>query len=149
MLFKGRKPYYAKVGRRGGISKQKWMWFMGFYECTFIVRQDVSIQEANRVADRFANMVVSGGGQVVKKEYWGLRTLAYEIKKNKKGHYVMLGIKAEPAIVKELERTLKINEDIIKYLTVKCDTLDDKPSFMMQNPQSYDEESYASRDMQY
>jgi small subunit ribosomal protein S6 len=107
---------------------------MAFYECTLIMRQDIAAQDVHKTADRFAEMVKNLGGEVLKREYWGLRTLAYIVRKNKKGHYLMFGINAENPVVKELERNFKINEDVIKYLTIKTDKIDDAPSYMMQAP---------------
>lgn len=104
------------------------------YESTFILRQDISAHDVHKVADKFVEILNKSGGELVKKEYWGLRNLAYHIKKNKKGHYVMLGISAASSAVKELERNYKINEDVIKFLTIKVDQLDESPSHMMQAP---------------
>lgn len=107
---------------------------MAFYECTFIMRQDIAAQDVHKLADRFVDMVKNLGGEVLKREYWGLRTLAYIVKKNKKGHYIMLGLNAADSVVKELERNFKINEDVIKYLTIRVDKIDEAPSYMMQAP---------------
>lgn len=107
---------------------------MALYETTFILRQDIPAHEAHKIGDKFADMVANLGGEVKKREYWGLRTLAYIIKKNKKGHYIMLGVSAEDSVVKELERNFKINEDVIKYLSIKVEEIDDAPSHMMQAP---------------
>lgn len=108
------------------------------YESTFILRQDISAHDVHKVADKFIETVSQAGGELIKKEYWGLRNLAYYIKKNKKGHYVMLGLSSSPAAIKELERNFKINEDVIKFLTIKVDKLDEAPSHMMQAPSDLD-----------
>lgn len=107
---------------------------MAFYECTFIARQDIPAQDVHKLADRFMETLSGLGAKIIKKEYWGLRSLAYVIKKNKKGHYVMLGVQAAAEAVKEFERTCKINEDILKYLVVRVDKIDEAPSAMMQAP---------------
>jgi len=107
---------------------------MAFYECTFIARQDIPAQDVHKLSDRFIEILSSNGAKIIKKEYWGLRSLAYIIKKNKKGHYIMLGIEAEPKAIAEFERNCKINEDILKYLTIKVAKIDDSPSVMMQAP---------------
>ena len=101
------------------------------YENTFIVRQDVPAQDVHKKIDYFTKLVEETGGEVVKKEYWGLRSLSYVINKNKKGHYVMLGIKCNANSITELERKLKINEDVLRYLTVKVDAISQEPSPMM------------------
>ena len=107
---------------------------MSLYESVFIMRQDVSSQDINAITKAFVTIVEEMGGVLVKKEYWGLRTLAYVIKKNKRGHYMMLGFKAEHDAMKELERHYKMNEDIIKFVTFRVDKIDDGPSPMMQAP---------------
>ncbi len=107
---------------------------MAFYECTFIARQDISSQDVHKLTDKFIDIFKEFGGALVKKEYWGLRTLSYIIKKNKKGHYIMLGVDSPSEAVKEFERNCKINEDILKFLSIRVDKLDDSPSLMMQAP---------------
>lgn len=104
------------------------------YECIFIARQDIPAQDVHKLSDKFSEIFTNAGGKIIKKEYWGLRTLAYEIKKNKKGHYIMLCVEVGNDAVKEFERHCKINEDVIKYLSLKVKSLDDKPSMMMQAP---------------
>ena len=106
---------------------------MAFYECTFVARADLSRNDVQKLTDSFAKIVTDLKGTVVKNEYWGLRTLAYKINKMSKGHYVMLGLDAAPATLKELERNLGINEDIIRHLTVRVEAMDATPSVMMQS----------------
>lgn len=105
---------------------------MPLYESTFVVRQDVSRADVTKHIEAFSGIVASNGGKVVKSEYWGLRNLAYRIKKNRKGHYVMLALDAPYEAVKELERNLGIHEDIIRVLTVRVDAIEEGPSVMMQ-----------------
>ena len=105
---------------------------MALYENVFIARQDVPTTQVEALTNQFAELVTGLGGTVSKKEYWGLRSLTYRIKKNRKGHYTLLNIDAPPAAVKELERTMSINEDIIRYLTVRVDALEEGPSAVMQ-----------------
>ena len=104
---------------------------MALYENVFIARQDVPTTQVEALTTQFAELVTSLGGTVSKKEYWGLRSLTYRIKKNRKGHYTLLNIDAPSAAVKELERTMSINEDIIRYMTVRVDELEEGPSAMM------------------
>ena len=94
---------------------------MALYEHLLIARQDISAQAVDALATHLKTIVESNGGNVEKQEYWGLRGLAYRIKKNRKGHYVLLNINAPAGAVVELERQLKINEDVLRYLTVKVD----------------------------
>jgi small subunit ribosomal protein S6 len=105
---------------------------MALYENVFIARQDVPTTQVETLTTQFAELVTGLGGTVSKKEYWGLRSLTYRIKKNRKGHYTLLNIDAPPAAVKELERTMSINEDIIRFMTVRVDELEEGPSAIMQ-----------------
>src|SRR3954470_13786405 len=105
---------------------------MALYENVFIARQDVPATQVETLTNQFAELVAAQGGTVSKKEYWGLRSLTFRIKKNRKGHYTLLNIDAPAAAVKELERTMSINEDIIRYLTVRVDKLEEGPSAVMQ-----------------
>jgi len=114
---------------------------MPLYESTFVTRQDVSRQDVTKLVDTFTDIVTQNGGKVVKHEYWGLRNLAYRIKKNRKGHYVMLAIDASHAAVKELERNIHLHEDVIRSLTVHVDSIEEGPSAMMQKPGRDDEVS--------
>src|SRR6476620_11301596 len=97
---------------------------MALYEHLLIARQDISAQQVDALATHLKTIVEGEGGKVEKQEYWGLRGLAYRIKKNRKGHYVLLNINAPSKAVIELERQLKINEDVLRYLTVKVDQFD-------------------------
>ena len=101
---------------------------MALYEHLLIARQDISAQQVDALATHLKTIVEGEGGKVEKQEYWGLRGLAYRIKKNRKGHYVLLNINAPSNAVTELERQLKINEDVLRYLTVKVDAFDTSPS---------------------
>jgi small subunit ribosomal protein S6 len=97
---------------------------MAFYEHVVIARQDISPQQAEALNDQLQTLITEGGGTVAKIEYWGLRNLTYRIKKNRKGHYSLLAIDAPSAAVKEMERQLSLNEDVLRYLTVRVDELD-------------------------
>ena len=106
---------------------------MPFYENVFIARQDISAAQVEALADTFTGIVAAQGGQVTKREYWGLRNLAYRIKKNRKGHYVLFNLDAPPPAVNELERNMRINEDVLRYITVRVEALEEGPSAVMQN----------------
>jgi len=97
---------------------------MPFYEHVFIARQDVSAQQVEGLTEAFSAIITEHGGKVAKTEYWGLRNLTYRVKKNRKGHYSLLAIDAPPAAVKEMERQLSINEDVLRTLTVRVEELD-------------------------
>jgi small subunit ribosomal protein S6 len=105
---------------------------MPFYENVFISRQDISTSQVEALAEQFATVIKDLGGEVTKREYWGLRNLAFRIRKNRKGHYVMMNISAPPAAITEMERTMRINEDVLRHLTVRVEALEEGPSIMMQ-----------------
>ena len=117
---------------------------MSLYESIFIARQDISGAQVEALADTLTQLVTDNGGEVKKREYWGLRNLAYRMRKNRKGHYVLLNIDAPPAAIAELERTMRINEDVIRYLTIRVDTLDEGPSVIMQSRGSRDDRQRRS-----
>lgn len=106
---------------------------MALYECVLIARQDISAAQAEALAEQFAQIIRDNGGQVTKTEHWGLKTLTYKIKKNRKGHYVLFNLDAPAAAVLEMERNMSINEDVLRYMTVRVDALDANPSAMMQS----------------
>ena len=112
---------------------------MAFYENVFIARQDISTAAAEALADHFAGVITGNGGTVPKKENWGLRNLTYKIKKNRKGHYVLLNIDGPWQAVQEMERQMRINEDILRFLTVKVEELDPNPSAVLQSRSSRDD----------
>jgi small subunit ribosomal protein S6 len=97
---------------------------MALYEHIVIARQDISPQQAEALNDQLKHMIEDQGGHVAKIEYWGLRNLTYRIKKNRKGHYSLLALDAPSAAVKEMERQLSLNEDVLRYLTVRVEELD-------------------------
>ena len=104
---------------------------MALYEHVFLARQDLAQAQVDTLAENASKIVTDHGGRVVKTENWGLRSLAYRIAKNRKAHYVMLEIDAPAGVVAELERQTQINEDIIRYMTVKVDALEEGPTVMM------------------
>ena len=106
---------------------------MPLYENVFIARQDISAAQVDAIADQFTALVAEHGGQVTKREYWGLRNISYRIKKNRKGHYMLFNLDAPPAAVNELERNMRINEDVLRYLTVRVEEHEAGPSVVMQN----------------
>ncbi len=112
---------------------------MTYYENVFIARQDISQPQAEALGEAFAKVVSDLGGKVTKREYWGLRNLAFRIKKNRKGHYILLNIDAPPAAVHEMERQMRINEDVVRHLTVRVEALEEEPSAMMRARDQRDE----------
>ena len=105
---------------------------MPLYEHVFLARQDISSQQVEAIVDTFKGVIENNGGKVEKVEGWGLKTLAYRIKKNRKAHFTLLNLDAPPAAVKEMERQMGINEDILRFMTIKVEALDPEPSAMVQ-----------------
>ena len=97
---------------------------MAYYEHVLIARQDISPQQAEQLNEDLKALIESHGGHIAKIEYWGLRNLSYRIKKNRKGHYSLLAIDAPSDAVKEMERQLSINEDVLRTLTLRVEQLD-------------------------
>jgi small subunit ribosomal protein S6 len=97
---------------------------MPLYECVFIARQEIAQTQVDALSDQFAKIITDANGKVEKRESWGLRTLTYRIRKNRKGHYMLFNIDAPAAAVAEMERNMRLSEDVLRYLTVKVETLD-------------------------
>ena len=125
---------------------------MPLYENVFIARQDISGAQVDALADQFTQLITEQGGEVKKRESWGLRNLAYRMNKNRKGHYVLFNIDAPAPAIAELERTMRINEDVLRYLTIRVDELEEGPSAVMLNrgsredrPRRSDRDRYEDR----
>jgi len=104
---------------------------VAFYESVYIARPDISAAQVEALTQRLTEIIEAGGGRVTKNEYWGLKNLAYRIKKNRKGHYSLLNIDGPSETVGEYERNMRLSEDVLRYLTVRVDELDENPSIMM------------------
>ncbi len=111
---------------------------MAFYEHVFLTRQDVSGQRADELVEQFKGIIEAGGGSVGKTEYWGLKTLAYRINKNRKAHFSLMNLDAPHEAVAEMERQMRINEDVLRYMTVRVDELEEEPSVQMQKKERDD-----------
>ena len=106
---------------------------MALYESVIIGRQDLTNSQFEALIDEFISVIKSHDGEIKKTEYWGIRNLAYKINKNRKAHYYMLNISSSPEAISEYERLLGLHEDIIRFLTVKIDKVDENPSLLMNN----------------
>ena len=115
---------------------------MPYYESVYIARPDITAAQVEALTESMSAIITDGGGKVTQTEYWGLKTLAYRIKKNRKGHYTMMALDAPPMAVKEFERNLRLNEDVLRLMTIRVEELDDEPSVMMKNKNSRDERSH-------
>jgi small subunit ribosomal protein S6 len=106
---------------------------MSLYEHVFISRQDLSTSQAEGLIEHFSTILSENGGKVLSQEYWGLKTMAYKINKNRKGHYVLLKSDSPPEAVEEMERLMRLHEDIMRVMTIKVKIHEDGPSAVMQS----------------
>lgn len=113
---------------------------MPLYETVFIARQDVSTKQVDDMAKAFGKIVNDNGGSLKKTESWGLRNLAYRIKKNRKGHYTLMHFDAPPAAIAEMERNIRLNEDVLRHLTVRLEKLPEGPSPILRQSDDGDDD---------
>ena len=106
---------------------------MAFYETVFVARQDLSAAQVEALAANLTEIITQGKGVIAKTEFCGLRSLAYSIKKNRKGHYVMFGVDASPEAMTELQRQFRLSEDVIRSMTIQVSNIDKVPSIMMKS----------------
>ncbi len=104
---------------------------MGLYEHTFLVRQDATPAQVEALVEQFKGVIATGGGKIDKVESWGIKSLTYRIKKNRKAHFAFMNIEAPPAAVAEMERQMSLSEDVIRYMTISVEALEEAPSAMM------------------
>lgn len=104
---------------------------MPYYENVFIARQDISSTQVDAIADAMAEIITNDGGTIARREYWGLKSLTYRMKKNKKGHFVLFNLDASIDVVREMERQMGLHEDILRFMTLRTDDLPEEPSVMM------------------
>ena len=119
----------AWIEDRGFETKGKA--FMPLYEHVYLARQDLSAQQVEELTTQLSGVIGQMGGKVTKNEYWGLKSLTYRIRKNRKAHMTLLNVDAPPAALNEIERQERLHEDVLRYLTIRVDALEDGPSAMM------------------
>ena len=125
---------------------------MALYETVFIARQDLSSAAAEQLTETFAQLIRDNGGEVTKTEQWGLKTLAFRMNKNRKGHYVLFNLNAPHAAVAEMERNMRLNEDVLRYITIRVEEHEEGPSAMMQrrdDRESGERGGFGDRDRSY
>ena len=118
---------------------------MPLYEHVFLARQDISAQQVEGLVDSFRSIIESNGGSIGKTEYWGVRSLTFRIKKNRKAHFELINIDAPPAAVAELERQMRLSTDVIRFLTVRVDEHEAGPSAMMRRSERDDRDGRGDR----
>ena len=104
---------------------------MPLYETVLIARNEITQAQVDSLADAIATQIGADEGLIRKREYWGLRSLAYRIKKNRKAHYLLLGLEAKPDVIKEMERQLGLNEDVLRFMTIRVDEIEEAPSAIL------------------
>ena len=104
---------------------------MALYEHVFLDRQDVSQQQVDALVEQYSGLISEMGGSVAKTEYWGMKSLSFRIKKNRKAHYTLMNIDAPSDAVSEMERQMGINEDVLRFMTIRIDEFEEGPSAMM------------------
>lgn len=114
--------------RAGGVPGG---WQMPYYESVLIARQEIGGGDAERLGEHYEELLSKEGASVVRREYWGLRRLAYRVRKNRKGHYLMFHVDGPGPAIQELERQLRIDENVVRYLTMRLDRLPEGPSIIM------------------
>ena len=112
---------------------------MALYEHVFIARQDLSNAQAEGLIEHFGQILKDNGGEVVGTEYWGLRTMAYKINKNRKGHYGFMKSDSPAAAVQEMERLMRLHDDVMRVMTIKVDEHEEGPSAVVQAKNSRDD----------
>lgn len=119
---------------------------MPLYEHTFLARQDISVQQAEALTEHFKGVLEANGGKVTKVENWGLRTATYKIQKNRKAHYIFMNVDAPSAALAEMERQMRIHEDVLRNLTIRVEAHEEGPSAMMKKSDRDDRGPRRDRD---
>ena len=118
---------------------------MALYEHVFLARQDVTAQQVDALTEQLKSVIQANGGSIAKTEYWGIKSLAYRVKKNRRAHFTLLNIDAPPAAVAEMERQMRINEDVIRLLTIRVDAHEEGPSAMLRKREDSDRDDRGER----
>ncbi len=104
---------------------------MPLYEHVYLARQDLSPQQVEELTTQFKGVIEQNGGKIAKEEYWGVKSLSYRIKKNRKAHMTLFNLDAPPAAINEIERQERLNEDVLRYITIRVEAHEEGPSAMM------------------
>src|SRR5204863_9220357 len=123
----GPKGALRRIGHRNGRKGRS----MPLYEHVFLARQDISQAQVEALTKEYSDVITEGGGKVGKTEYWGLKTVAFKIKKNRKAHYSLMNLEAPPAAIAEMERRMGLSPDVIRFITIRVDEHETEPSIQM------------------
>src|SRR5579862_4698131 len=118
---------------------------MALYEHVYLARQDVTAQQVDAMTEQYKGIIEAHGGKVAKVEYWGVKSLAYRIKKNRKAHMSLFNVDAPPAAITEMERQMRINEDVLRFLTLRVDEFEEGPSAMLRKREESDRDERGER----
>jgi small subunit ribosomal protein S6 len=118
---------------------------MSLYEHVFLARQDISAQAVENLTKEFSDIITEAGGKIAKTEYWGLKTLAYKMKKSRKAHYTLMNIDADHAAVAEMERRMGLSTDVIRHMTIRVDEHESEPSAQMRKSDRDDRHGRGGR----
>ncbi len=118
---------------------------MALYEHVFLARQDVTAQQVETLTEQLKSIITANGGSIAKSEYWGIKSLAYRVKKNRRAHFTLLNIDAPAAAITEMERQMRINEDVIRLLTVRVEAHEEGPSAMLRKREDSDRDDRGER----
>ncbi|MDX7950924.1 30S ribosomal protein S6 [Lichenihabitans sp. Uapishka_5] len=118
---------------------------MALYEHVYLARQDVTAQQVETITEQMKGVIEAGGGTIAKVEYWGVKSLAYRIKKNRKAHFTLMNISAPASAVAEMERQLSLNEDVLRVLTLRMEELEEGPSAMLRKREESDRDDRGDR----
>jgi len=118
---------------------------MALYEHIYLARQDVTAQQVEAMTEQMKTVIEANGGKIGKVEYWGVKSLAFRIKKNRKAHFTLINIDAPPAAITEMERLMGINEDVLRLLTLRVEAHEEGPSAMMRKRDDSDRDERGER----
>ena len=118
---------------------------MALYEHVYLVRQDLTAQQVEAMTETYKTIITSNGGKIGKVEYWGVKSLAYRLKKNRKSHFTLMNIDAPPAAVAEMERQMSLNEDVLRLITIRVEAFEEGPSAMMRKREDSDRDDRDGR----
>ncbi len=139
------EPFSGLEGLRVGAERNRERQIMALYEHVYLARQDVTAQQVEALTEQFKGIIEQRGGKVGKVEYWGVKSLAYRIKKNRKAHFTLINIDAPAAAVAEVERLQGLSEDVLRFITLRVDALEEGPSAMTRKRDDSDREDRGER----
>ena len=139
------EPFSGLEGLRAEAATDRERSNMALYEHIYLARQDVTAQQVEAMTEQMKTVIEANGGKIGKVEYWGVKSLAFRIKKNRKAHFTLINIDAPPAAITEMERLMGINEDVLRLLTLRVEAHEEGPSAMMRKRDDSDRDERGER----